>query len=148
DGSSWSVDPDSDARVGLDMDVFGVGEDRAEDPELVELRRRFKDDKYFLDIVDVLLEIQPNRKVRLRDRQRAKHRAANYMVDQGKLWFVGGGTKIRAVARRECVTREEAVEMAKSEHEQGGHWHRDGIKIALLDRIHRPGLDELIIVGI
>jgi hypothetical protein len=69
------------------------------------------------------------------------------MIDGGKLWLVGGGTLIRR-SRRECVTKEEAVELARQVHERGGHWYRDGIKIALLDRIHRPGLDELIILGI
>jgi hypothetical protein len=65
------------------------------------------------------------------------------MIDEGKLWFVGGGTQTRAVARRECVTKEEAVELARIEHKKGGHFHRDLIKIALLDRIHTPGLDDI-----
>lgn len=55
---------------------------------------------------------------------------------------------MRAVARRECVTKEEAVELAKAEHERGGHFHRDLIKIALLDKIHSPGLDQSIVQAI
>ena len=70
------------------------------------------------------------------------------MVDEGKLWFVGGGTSTRAVARRECVTKEEAVELARIEHEKGGHFHCDLIKIALLDRTHSPGLDQSIVKAI
>ena len=70
------------------------------------------------------------------------------MIDEGKLWFVGGGMCAQAVARRECVTREEAVELAKKEHKKGGHFHHNLIKIVLLDRIHTPGLDQSIIKAI
>ncbi|TFK16872.1 hypothetical protein FA15DRAFT_606234, partial [Coprinopsis marcescibilis] len=148
DGSLWPVDPDSDDNVGLEMDVFGVGEEEVTDQEILELWRRFADDTYFLDIIDALLEIQPSRKTRLRDRQRGRHRAVNYMVEGRKLWFVGDGMRIWAVPHWECVTRGEAMEMAKLEPECGGHWHWDGIKIILLDQIHRSGLDKLIFQGI
>jgi hypothetical protein len=33
------------------------------------------------------------------------------------------------------------VELVKEEHKTKGHWHRDAIKMALMDRIHSPGLD-------
>ena len=56
------------------------------------------------------------------------------MIEKGKLWYVGGGTWARVVARRECVTKEEAVELARTEHEKGGHFHHDLIKIALLNK--------------
>src|SRR5271168_3456470 len=70
------------------------------------------------------------------------------MIEDGKLWFIGGGTRTRAVARQECVTKEEAMELARTKHKKGGHFHRDLIKIALLDRIHSPGLDESIVKAI
>jgi Reverse transcriptase (RNA-dependent DNA polymerase) len=37
-------------------------------------------------------------KLRLREQKRAQHRVAQYMIDKGKLWFLGGGTRTRAVA--------------------------------------------------
>jgi hypothetical protein len=40
------------------------------------------------------------------------------------------------------------VELARQEHEGGGHWHWDSIKIALLDHIHCPGLDACIVSAI
>jgi hypothetical protein len=85
---------------------------------------------------------------RLRERKRVRHRAARYMIDEGKLWFVGGGTRMRAVAQRDCVTKEEAVELARVKHEKGGHFQRDLIKIALLDKIHIPSLDQSIVKAI
>lgn len=48
----------------------------------------------------------------------------------------------------ECVPPEEAVELARSEHAKNGHWQRDLIKKALLDRIWSPGLDGSITAGI
>jgi hypothetical protein len=42
----------------------------------------------------------------------------------------------------------EAIELARKEHESGGHWHRDNIKLALLDKVHSPALDSSIITAI
>lgn len=38
--------------------------------------------------------------------------------------------------------------MARVKHEKGGHFHRDLIKIALLDKIHTPGLNQSIVAAI
>lgn len=69
----------------------------------------------------------------------------NYMIKDEKLWYMGGGTPTRAITQRECVTQKEAVELAWSEHEMGGHFHYDLIKIALLNKILSPKLDQSII---
>jgi hypothetical protein len=84
----------------------------------------------------------------LREKKRVRHRAARYMIEDGKLWFMGGGMRTWAIARHECITKEEAVELAKIEHEKGGHFHRDLIKITLFDRIHTLGLDQSIVKAI
>jgi hypothetical protein len=44
--------------------------------------------------------------------------------------------------------KKEAVELARKEHENRGHWHRDNIKLALMDRIHSPALDSSIVKAI
>ena len=67
------------------------------------------------------------------------------MLEEGKLWFIGGGSGTQARARHECVSRVEVVKLAQQEHEQGGHWHWDAVKLALLDRYHSPKLDESIV---
>jgi hypothetical protein len=72
----------------------------------------------------------------------------NYQIDEGKLWYIGGGNKIRVRPRHECVTKAEAVELTRKEHENGGHLHRDGIKLALMDRVHSPALDSSIVKAI
>ena len=142
DGSEWDVDSDWESRAGL---VFGINFTTIS-PTTQGLRDRFATTPLFRDVIDALENIQSG--LGLRERKRARHRAARYMIEDGKLWFVGGGTRTRAVARRECVTKEEATELAKLEHEKGGHFHRDLVKIALLDKIHTPGLDESIVKAI
>jgi hypothetical protein len=70
------------------------------------------------------------------------------MIEDGRLWYIAGGTRARAKSRQECVTQEEAGQLAKEEHEKGGHWHRDSIKISLLDKIYSPKLDQSIVKAI
>ena len=142
DGSEWEVEADWESRAGL---VYGIN-CMSISLAAQSLRDRFASTPLFRDVIDALEGIQSG--IGLRERKRARHRAARYMIEDGRLWFVGGGTSARAVARRECVTKEEAMELARIEHEKGGHFHRDLIKIALLDKIHTPGLDQAIVTAI
>src|ERR1700678_1349937 len=139
DGSGWSVNPDWEEGEGL---VFGINQVSVT-PDITALHEQFKDEALLQQVVDTLQGI--NRVLGVRETKRARHRASNYMIDDNKLWFLGGGTPTRAITRRECVSRKEAVELASLEHENGGHFHRNLIKIALLDKIHSPNLDQSII---
>jgi transposase InsO family protein len=142
DGSEWDVEPDWETGAGL---VYGIN--CLSIPSATQsLRDRFATTPLFRDVIDALEGIQSD--LGLRERKRARHRAARYMIEGDKLWFVGGGTRTRAVSRRECVTKEEAMNLARTEHEKGGHFHRDLIKIALLDKIHTPSLDQSIVQAI
>lgn len=71
-----------------------------------------------------------------------------YQIDDGRLWRIGDGKSTRARPRLECVTQEEAKELARCEHKENGHFGRDLIKIALLDRICSPHLDKSILAAI
>jgi hypothetical protein len=88
----------------------------------------------FWDVVDALEGIQSG--IGLRERKRARHHAAQYMIENWKLWFVSRGTHTWAVTRQECVTKEEATLLARVKHKKSGHFHHDLIKIVLLNRIH------------
>jgi hypothetical protein len=70
------------------------------------------------------------------------------MIENRKLWRVAGGHGTRARSKVECITRDEAMRLAKIEHETNGHWQRDSVKKSLLDRIWSPGLDASIVKGI
>jgi hypothetical protein len=144
DGSEWTVSEDWESNKGLTHDIFQLTDTST--PEIAKLRERFKDEPIFAEVIDAILELDQG--VNLRTRKRARHRASEYMVEEGKLWRVAGGHSTRARSRVECVTREEAVQLASLEHESKGHWQRDSVKKSLLDRIWSPGLDASIIKGI
>jgi hypothetical protein len=114
--------------------------------EHVALWERFASEPMFTQIIGVLLELDHG--TRLRDQKRVQHNVVNYQIQEGKLWFIGGGTKIQARPWQECVTKAEATEMARKEHGGRGHWHRDNIKLALLDKIHSLALDSSIVTVI
>lgn len=103
------------------------------------LRERFKDEPVFKEVIEAIFDMDQG--AELRDKRRARHRASQYAIEEGKLWRIRGGTATRARARVECVTKAEALELAIQAHTEGGHWGRDAIKIALLDRICSPKLD-------
>jgi hypothetical protein len=93
DGSEWDVNADWESRAGLVYSINCV----SIPSETQSLRDRFASTPLFRDVIDALENIQSG--LGLRERKRARHRAAKYMIEDGKLWFVGGGTRMRAVAR-------------------------------------------------
>jgi RNase H-like domain found in reverse transcriptase len=144
DGSSWTVSEDWETNTGLTHDLFQLTDASA--PEISSLRERFKNEPIFTEVIDAILELDQGTSLRLR--KWARHRASEYMIEDGRLWRVAGGHSTRARSRVECVTRDEATQLAKHEHESNGHWQRDSVKKSLLDRIWSPGLDASIVKGI
>jgi len=143
DGSEWTVTPDWEEVMGLVHDLYSI----TELPDLSVLKKRFEGEPLYLDVIDAIVGLSFHNAM-VREKKRAEHRKMQYMIEDGKLWFIGGGSGTWAQDRRECVLRAEAVELAKIEHEQGSHWHRDAIKIGFLDQYHSPKLDESIVKAI
>jgi transposase InsO family protein len=144
DGSEWTVAEDWEANVGLTHDIFYTTD--ANTPQVAKLRERFKNEAIFAEVIDAILELDHG--TNLRQKKRARHRASEYQIEEGKLWRVAGGHSTRARSKVECITKEEATQLAQKEHEANGHWQRDSIKKSLLDHIWSPGLDASIIKGI
>jgi hypothetical protein len=143
DGSSWSVVPDREHAQGIHYDLFTV---EAVTPTLhSSLCERFADEAVFLEVLHALLGITGASTEA--ERKRAKHHSDGYFVDEGKLWRLGGATPTRAVARRECVTKLEATQLAREEHAKL-HMRRDHIRMQLLDKIYSPHLDASISTAI
>jgi RNase H-like domain found in reverse transcriptase len=92
DSSEWEVNFNWESGAGL---VYGINSILIS-PTTQTLRSRFQSTPLFRDIIDALEDIQSG--IGLRERKRARHHAAQYMIDKGRLWFVGGGTCTRAVA--------------------------------------------------
>jgi len=143
DSSEWTVTPDWEGVTGLVHDLYHI----AKLQDLMTLKERFKEEPLYLDVIDAIVGLSSHNMM-VKEKKCAQHRKTQYMLKDGKLWFVGGGSGTQVRSRRECVSRAEAIKLAKVEHEQGGHWHRDAMKLALLDQYHSPKLDESIIKAI
>ena len=135
---------DWEATAGLTHNLFHVANAGSE--EMSTLRDHFQDVPMLLEVIDALLELDQG--TSLQKRKQARHRASEYMIDEGKLWRIAGGHCTRARTRVECVTPKEAIKLARDEHAKNGHWQRDSVKKALLDCIWSPGLNGSILAGI
>ena len=142
DGHTWTVSEDWHTNSGLTQDLFGV----TPVPEHEALRTRFKNEPMFASILDALLELDHGNSTR--DKKRARHRAQDFMIAEGKLWRVADGRTSRARARLECVTQPEMVDLAKKEHESGGHFKRDMVKLELMDKYYGTRVDQAIVKAI
>jgi hypothetical protein len=141
DGAEWTVSANWETIAGLVNDVMGVTPSG-----IAELRARFQDEPLLLNVVEALAEV--NSGMDDRAKRRAQKRALGYMLDNGKLWKVAGGTPTWARAWVECMTKEEAVELAKKEHKNRGHWGHNAVKLQLMDCIYSPGLDKSVVEAI
>ncbi|KAG2053252.1 hypothetical protein BDR06DRAFT_828599, partial [Suillus hirtellus] len=145
DGSEWTVSEDWEFNSGLVNNLLQISTN-VDTSTASQLQQRFSNEPVFLEVIEAMLQMDQRREVR--ERKRARHRASQYLIDNRKLWRLRGGTAVRARSRVECVTRAEAQALAAKQHDEGGHWGRDAIKIALTDRIHSPKLDASIMNAI
>jgi transposase InsO family protein len=112
----------------------------------MDLRKRFTKEPLFSEVIEAIYDLDRERSDR--ERRRARHRAVGYQIDNGKLWRITNGRSIRARARVECISQTEAIELAKLEHGNNGHWGRDLVKLKMLDKIWSPRLDQSIVNAI
>lgn len=103
DGSDWSVNPKPKALTDVVNDVFAI--DRVDDKQQ-KLRQRFANEPMFLEVIDAILNI--DMAANPRDRSKARHRASQYIIEDGRLWRIYSRTRTRPKSRTECITREEA----------------------------------------
>lgn len=142
DGSEWTVDPGWEATGEVINDIWQL-----ETTLCNSLQDRFKQEPLFLEVIAAIQETEQEG-IEDRVKRRAQHRAKQYFIEEGKLWRIRGGTAQRARPRLECVTSEEARQIAGKQHTEHGHWGRDAIKLALMDKIYCPGLDAIILDAI
>ena len=86
DGSTWTISPNWGGKVGLAIDINQI---------TAKLLERFKEEPIFKGVIEAIQGIKSD--LGLHKRKRAQHRAANYMIEDGRLWYVGGGTLKMAV---------------------------------------------------
>jgi transposase InsO family protein len=138
DGHEWTVGEDWEVRTGIHNDIFHIEPISTYN----NLRARFANEKTFLSIVNALAELDHGNSIR--ERKEAKHRAEGYMIKDDKLWKIGDTKSTRARHKVECLPQSEAIAMAWEVHRNHGHFHKDNVKIALMDKIVSPHLDRSI----
>jgi hypothetical protein len=83
DGSAWTVSEDWEASSGLINDLL-LTESMTQQEPVSDLQKRFANEPVFLEVVESILEVDSRKS--LRDRKRARHRASQYLIEEGKLW--------------------------------------------------------------
>ena len=146
DGSTWSVNPDWEERTGLTHDIFLLTTNVNDNETTDALENRFANEPLFLQVILAIRE--KDQALAVRDRKRARHRASEYQIEDGKLWHIRGKRSVRARPRKECITQEEALVLARKVHVTEGHFGRDSIKEKLMDKIKCPYLDRIILAAI
>jgi hypothetical protein len=63
------------------------------------------------------------------------------MIQDGKLWNIGDTKSTQVKLCVKCITQSEATTLAWEVHQNQGQFHRDNVKITLMDRIASPHLD-------
>ncbi|QRV96890.1 Retrovirus-related Pol polyprotein from transposon opus [Ceratobasidium sp. AG-Ba] len=136
-----NVDPGWESAKNLLNDMYLL----LDDDRTAALLNRFQEDEYFSEIITHLLFVakvdSPVDKESERDRKRRAHRAEGYVIEDGKLWLVGGkhardGTKV------ECIPHNEGFALASSVHSAGGHFGRDLTVLTLQQEYHWPRMQQ------
>jgi hypothetical protein len=130
------------ANTGLAYDIGSAQLDKTQ----TNLCTRLVNEPIFLEVIDALHNIDHGKQVR--DKCLSHHQMLGYQIENGRLWQIGDGKSTRARACLVCVTQKEAKALAHAEHEKGGHFGHDLIKIALLDQICSLRLDRSIMAAI
>ncbi|KIK55812.1 hypothetical protein GYMLUDRAFT_135518, partial [Collybiopsis luxurians FD-317 M1] len=142
DVSKWNVDEDWESSFRLVNNMFAV----SGETDWAALKNHFTDKAVFLEVIAALETLEGNEGHEAKGWVR--HKVERYMVKDNRLWKVGGNEGVRDRARVECVTKVEARVLAKKQHQEGGHWGRDQVKLALLDQYCNPKLDDSIMSAI
>ncbi|KAF8605776.1 hypothetical protein BDV93DRAFT_394476, partial [Ceratobasidium sp. AG-I] len=134
-GLDQTVDPGWELAKGLINNIYFL----ADDEGVADLLKQFKADPFFADILLSLLldpadptPLQEDTEVRIKKRR--SHRAEGYVVDEGKLWLIGGKHTC-AADRVECIPLSEVPTLALSVHSLGGHFRCD-MTILMLQQRH------------
>jgi hypothetical protein len=93
DGSDWTVSEDWEANSGLVNDI--LFNNSVIEPQLTtKLQEWFINEPVFWEVVKSIAQLGSTGS--LRDWKCARYRASQYMIEEGKLWHLWGGTAVRA----------------------------------------------------
>ncbi|KAF8193992.1 hypothetical protein K438DRAFT_1588479 [Mycena galopus ATCC 62051] len=96
------VPTDWETRKGLNSNIFVVCAEALGETDTymivplpagtMALRERLKGEPVFVEVMNALRELGMG--VSKQEHEKARHRAEEYFIDDGKLWQVGGGRKV------------------------------------------------------
>src|SRR6266481_5883135 len=137
DGADWSVRPDWEASSSISNNIMQVTTAGHAD-ESASLHEQFADDPWLSDVVNALT----NRDMPdIRTCHRARHRALNFAIENGKLWCIRMKAK-DWVASVECVSQMKGFNLAMKMHEENGHFGWDHMQLKLHNKWFWPGMDR------
>ncbi|QRW03526.1 Retrovirus-related Pol polyprotein from transposon [Ceratobasidium sp. AG-Ba] len=147
-GAGKTVEPGWEAAKGIINDVAHL----VNDSETAQLLHRFAHDPFFADILlHLVFDMAEDNKTQSPDEERARrrraHRAAEYMIEDGKLWLVRG-KGVKDGDKVECIPASEAKELALAVHSAGGHFGRDMTILSLQLRYFWPELRRDVIEAV
>ncbi|KAF8576489.1 hypothetical protein K439DRAFT_1271399, partial [Ramaria rubella] len=120
EGEDIEITPDWEEEKEVWNDLFTI---MTADEGNRKVHECFADDPYFADIAAWLTTLQTTTTLTTAESCQACQQSLEYMVDDRKLWRVGGKNTHQSV-RVECITAAEGKDKAKACHEEG-HWGRD-----------------------
>ena len=88
DGSEWTVCEDWEETTGLVNTILHV----APNDDMMRLKKCFKDEPMFIEVLNALLAI--NNSSGVRDCWHAWHWASQYLIEDSKLWRLKGGISV------------------------------------------------------
>ncbi|KAG2059594.1 hypothetical protein BDR06DRAFT_841459, partial [Suillus hirtellus] len=136
DGSAWSISEDWESAHGLVNDLLHISDT---DTATIELKTCFMNEPLFLEVIEAMYNLDNGKSEQ--DHRRAHHQALGYSIEDGCLWCIADGKSIRVRPWLECISQTEAIEMARQEHANNGHWGHDLTKLKLMDHIYSPKLN-------
>ena len=116
DGHEWTINPGWTVNAGLVHNIWSAEINDA----TAALQERFMDEPVFAEVIDAMWNLDHGRSTP--DKRWARHRILGYQIDSNKLWRIGDGKSTRACTRLECITQNEAKEMARLEHQKNSHF--------------------------
>ena len=123
--------------MGITNDIMQIKE-AMDMGQQVRLQEQFADDPWLREVVEALTN---GDMLDIRAQRRARHRALNFTIEDGKLWRIQTKAKDR-VTRVECISWTEGFKRATEVHKQNGNFGWDHTRLRLNDKWFWPGMDR------
>ncbi|KAF8580529.1 hypothetical protein K439DRAFT_1280367, partial [Ramaria rubella] len=126
-GEDYAVDPGWELTHGIMNNMMALKVHTAD----TALRTRFATDPYFSEVIEWLEEGQLSHTSDKQSKCCAHRQSHDFMIEDGKLWWVARRRQAWHVPHVECILGQETFEHVVHAHATGGHFGRDQIVLTL-----------------